>query len=214
MFRVGLRQCLDQLNDEVEVVEAESFDAAVRVLGGRKSIDLVLFDPELGADQRAIATILELAAGSPVVLFSAASDPAHVLAAIDSGAAGYMPRNADSDRIVGAIKTVLAGGVYVRRELLARASVSRAGARPTRGFTAARARYRTGPRLTPRQRQVLACIAEGMGNAEIASQLALSENTVRGHVSAVLRALNVPNRTRAALMAPTILGNVEEQGSD
>ena len=129
----------------------------------------------------------------PVVMLSGTEDPVLMRAALDGGAAGFIPKSSLSHVIIPALKLVLAGGVYVPPEML-----------PVRALEAPRP---AAPDLTPRRRQVLDLIAAGRSNKEIAAALQLSEPTVKSHIVAVFRALQVHTRTQA-IAAATRLGLV------
>jgi DNA-binding NarL/FixJ family response regulator len=104
--------------------------------------------------------------------------------ALDGGAMGFIPKSATAPVMLGALRLVLAGGVYVPPALL------------HDGTTSASAQA-----LTPRQIEVLARVIEGKPNKIIATELELTEATVKAHITAVFRVLNVSNRTQAARAA-------------
>jgi len=124
------------------------------------------------------------------VVVSADEDPVQVSALLGLGVAGYVPKSDPPAVIVSAVRLVLAGGTYVPPRLLA----AGAGA----GDEA--------PELTPRQLEVLRLLAQGLPNKAIANALGVSEGTVKVHLIAVFRALNVRNRTAAVLAAKRRLG--------
>ena len=115
--------------------------------------------------------------------------------ALDLGAAGYIPKSAGMGVMLSALRLVLAGGIYVPPNLLH----TQAAPDPASVTEAAAALSPDG--LTGRQREVLRLLGEGKANKEIARELDLSENTVKIHVAAVLKALGVNNRTKAAMVA-------------
>jgi DNA-binding NarL/FixJ family response regulator len=193
LVREGLKHLLAGLDNETSVVEASSADAALQAISGRADLDLVLLDLNLpGRDGLSLlADLGREAPDLPVVMLSGEQDPALMRAALDAGAAGFIPKSTLSQVILPALKLVLAGGVYVPPEMLpGRAPEPAAGG---------------APELTPRRREVLAQIAAGKSNKEIAAALQLSEPTVKGHVVAVFRALRVRTRTQA-IAAATRLG--------
>lgn len=140
----------------------------------------------------------------PIVVFSGFTDPATVMAALDAGAMSVIPKTAVGDDLIGAIRLVLDGGYYVPDEIFAN---DRMGATsPTPGWTRRQGDSRSAVRegleaLTERQQHVLRLILRGAPNKSIGAELELSENTVKSHVSAILRALGVRNRTQAVLAA-------------
>ncbi|MDB5803493.1 MAG: bacterial regulatory s, luxR family protein [Betaproteobacteria bacterium] len=130
----------------------------------------------------------------PVVVFSALDDRATVLSALDAGAMGFIPKTVPSDVLMSALRIVFAGAIYVPPEALDGGSaptVDRPAPPRPEEFAA----------LTPRQREVMQLLLQGHSNKRICRQLSIAENTVKVHVSAVLRALNAENRTQAVLAA-------------
>jgi DNA-binding NarL/FixJ family response regulator len=115
---------------------------------------------------------------------------------MDAGAAGFIPKSSTNEVMETAVRLVLAGGKYLPPEVLARRTATAPSTRQP-GNTAAVATLG----LTERQMQVLRLIARGASNKAICRELGLAERTVKAHVTAVFRALNVDSRTQAALAA-------------
>jgi DNA-binding NarL/FixJ family response regulator len=132
----------------------------------------------------------------PVVILSAFDDQQTVLATIGSGAAGYIPKSSSNEVMREAVRLVLAGGKYLPPEVLARSGAS---ASTTAQGRAALSIANLG--LTGRQIEVLRLLAGGASNKVICRELGLAERTVKAHVTAVLRSLNVSSRTQAAVEA-------------
>jgi DNA-binding NarL/FixJ family response regulator len=188
LVREGMRHLLAGLDGHPEVLEAPDAAAALRVLEGNPDLDLALLDLNL-PDSDGLAVLAEFgrrAPDLPVVILSGVQDAALMRAALDKGAAGFIPKSALSQLIVPALKLVLAGGVYVPPEML-----------PGRGMGVAAG----DPELTARQQQVLRLLVAGKSNKEIAAALQLSEPTVKAHVVAVFRALQVRTRAQAVAAA-------------
>jgi len=127
----------------------------------------------------------------PVIVISASEDARDAREALAKGALGYVPKSAGPHTLLSAIRLVLNGDLYVPPLIHAepaavRLSDSRAAVSPGR------------PALTDRQIDVLRRLCEGQSNKGIALELGLSEKTVKAHVTAIFRALNVVNRTQAA----------------
>jgi len=196
LVREGLRQVLAGLDAGANVVEAANAGAALAAIAGRADFDLMLLDLNL-PDRDGLSLLGEvgrLAPDLPVVMLSGVQDPALMRAALDAGAAGFIPKSSLSQVVLPALKLVLAGGIYVPPEMLRDAETPAPDAQA--------------PLLTERQQQVLRLIANGASNKEIAAKLQLSEPTVKGHVVAVFRALGVRTRTQA-IAAATRVGLVE-----
>jgi len=119
-----------------------------------------------------------------------------VVRAIDAGAMGFIPKTSPSQVLVQALRLVLAGGVYLPREALRKDSMSTAPQVP-QDPGALRSPREVG--LTDRQAQVLALMVQGKPNKLICRELNLAESTVKIHITAILKALNVSNRTQAVI---------------
>ncbi len=122
-----------------------------------------------------------------------------VLRAVECGAMGYIPKSSSSDEILKVLRLVLDGEICLPRSLLVKAEVT--GQRIDDNSSTADVQEKDMPPFTKRKRDVLSLLADGISNRDIACKLGLSEHTVRIHMSAVLRNLNVTNRTQAALFA-------------
>ena len=189
VVRQGLRALLEVQDDITVVGEAGDGRAAVS-LATSLSPDIVLLDLKLpGMDGIAVLQPLS-AAGLRVLVLTSATDPAVASQAVRAGAAGVVYKDIDPDALVRAIRSVHDGNVLLAPE--AASSLVRGSAAST---------------LTPREREVLAGIAEGRSNREIARLLRVSEKTVKAHVSSVLAKLGVLDRTQAAVYAVRHDGN-------
>jgi DNA-binding NarL/FixJ family response regulator len=146
--------------------------------------------------------------GIPVVVLSATDDAATVMRALDDGAMGFIPKTSSNDVLLGALRLVLAGGVYLPAEVLRHSSATHPHAYPTAAAAAhTPASAAAAPPeltcrdlgLTDRQAEVLALVVQGKPNKLICRNLNLAEGTVKIHISSILRALNVTNRTEAVV---------------
>jgi DNA-binding NarL/FixJ family response regulator len=203
--RAGLKPLLSQINGKVEVLEAVSFDEALELAAKNSDLSLVVLDllsPSIGSLDM-VRELLDKLPKVTLVTFSQVENRHDVLRAIEFGAAGYIPKNASGEEIVKALELVLSGEIYLPRMLLKEAPRQEA---ESASFMPTDAAPRQAiSNLTARQRQVLGFLAQGMTNTKIAKQLGLSENTVRIHISAILRTLDLDNRTQAALLAAEYL---------
>ena len=206
LFRVGLWHLLNQLADELQMVEASDVSQALEHLSQDEPYDLVLVDllmPGMkGFDS--LKRICQATPGSPVVVVSVKERAEDVRQAIEAGAMGYIPKSSSPEVLVHALELVLSGGVYLPPHLLgaSEAAVSDWTADKSREPMPAKGAL---ARLTPRQRQVLALLAEGKPNKAIASELGLAAGTVKIHVSSIFKALNVNNRTLAVIAANELM---------
>ncbi len=201
LFRDGLRHVLEQLDNGVSVVEASDYKQALEVAAREQDIDIVLLDlnmPGMPWGEGLQALREGLPTSVPLIVLSASDDRRHVLQAVNLGAAGFIPKTSSSRVMLSALKLVLSGGVYLPPALLDQGTGNQTLAdSPGAPFGAENA----ASFLTPRQREVLALLGQGKSNKEIARVLQLAEGTVKLHVTAILKALNVNNRTRAVVAA-------------
>lgn len=164
---------------------------------GEAGFDLCLLDlglPDCSGLQ-ALERMRDALPGLPVVVVSGSSDVASVLEALDLGAMGYIPKTSPRDVLLAAVRLVASGGIYVPVEALR----TRAAGGPAPSAEPIRAAADLA--LSARQREVLGLLLKGLPNKLIARKLDISENTTKIHVSAVLRALGVANRTQALIAA-------------
>jgi DNA-binding NarL/FixJ family response regulator len=200
VVRQGLAVLLDVQDDISLVGQASDGDEAVRLTMERLP-DVLLLDLKLPAlDGMGVLAALR-AAASPtrVLVLTSTAGPSGPALALQAGAAGFLYKDVDPDALVRAIRSVHDGHTVLAPEaagLIAAGSPAGAG-----GMSA----------LTVREREVLALVADGRSNREIARALGVSEKTVKTHVSAVLAKLGVADRTQAALLAvregrPTTIG--------
>ncbi|MDX2101817.1 MAG: DNA-binding response regulator [Alphaproteobacteria bacterium] len=199
LFRDGLRHVLSGLDGQLEILEAGSLPEALSTLEAEDPFDLVILDLAMPGmiGPASLAEVRRLVTDAPVVVISASEDSQDIRAALEAGAAGYIPKSVRGNVMLQALQLVITGSVYIRpsgTEFQARANLIRTDD----GFSA-----RIRALLTDRQMDVLRLLAEGKPNKEIARQLNLAEGTVRVHVNAVLKALSARNRTEAALAART-----------
>ena len=192
LFIEGMRGLLQRLDDDVVIQDSGSCEEALALIETDDEMDLVLLDLNLpgmsGLD--GMQKLRHQLPATPIVLLSASEDRNKVLRAIELGAKGYIPKSSTSDIIITALQLVLSGGVYLPMAVLD--TVNSAQAKTGNG---------NGQTLTARQVEVLKLLAEGHSNKIIARQLNMAENTVRVHISAVFRFLEVNNRTEAGLAA-------------
>jgi DNA-binding NarL/FixJ family response regulator len=192
VVRQGL-QVLLSVQDDIDVVgEAADGEQAVAMAAELKP-DVILLDLKLpGMD--GIEVLRELRASrlvTRILVLTSASDRALVTLAVQAGAAGFLYKDVDPDALVRALRSVHDGHTLLAPEAALSLLRSGTAASAVRGIGA----------LTDREREVLAQIADGRSNREIARLLRVSEKTVKTHVSSVLAKLGVADRTQAALFA-------------
>ena len=200
----ALQHVLKGLAPDVEVLDACSAAAGRALLEAHADVDLLLLDlglPEVDGFSL-LADIRESFPTVPVVVLSGTDSRDDVLRAIDSGAMGFIPKSSSNQVMVNALRIVLTGTPYIPPEALPRAGgaidYADGDREPASDQRLPNARELG---LTDRQAQVLALMLQGKPNKLICRELNLAEGTVKIHVAAILRALNVANRTQAVIEA-------------
>jgi DNA-binding NarL/FixJ family response regulator len=208
LIREGLVNVLRELDHDLTVIEAQTTEDALATLEREKDISLVLLDLQfedrfegMGLLKQARTTWPEV----PIVVLSGLDAPNTVREAIDAGAMGFITKRSPTPVLVSALRLVLAGAVYIPPQALAADSTT---AQPR--LSADESGSETAPTLaalglTERQTEVLAHLVQGKPNKVICRELGLAEGTVKTHIAAILRALNVTSRTQA-LFALSRLG--------
>ena len=189
VVRHGLRTFLD-VQDDIEVV-GEAGDGGEAVSATEElSPDVVLLDLQLPTVDgvEALRMLRERGCTAKVLVLTSFTEPSSVVPALRAGAAGYLFKDVEPDALAQAIRAVHAGQVLLEPEVAA-------------ALLADDAPNERAASLTDREREVLAEIARGRSNREIARALVLSEKTVKTHVSSILAKLGLSDRTQAALFA-------------
>jgi two-component system nitrate/nitrite response regulator NarL len=185
MFREGLASVLRQWPAVSSVLQASDGELALGLVAAQPDVAAVIVDLRMAGTGGlvVVAQLRRLRPDLPVLVLSSSEEPDDVRRALAAGAAGYCPKSAAPATLLAALQLVLAGQVYVP-PLMAQAP-------------AAPAATGDGSGLTPRQREVLQQLCLGQTNKQIARILAMQEKTVKGHVSAIFKALNVVHRLQA-----------------
>jgi DNA-binding NarL/FixJ family response regulator len=215
----ALEAVIKAVGSKTVVVGTDSAAAARARLAADSDFDLVLLDLALG-DADGFEVLVEFRTtypAVPVVVVSASDRASDVIRAIDSGAMGFVPKSSSHAELHKALGMVMSGAMYVPPSMLgvdfvreaARLAAADAAGQPYGDDAPLGARAAPEPHqklpsiddvgLTPRQREVLGLLLQGLPNKLIARQLNLSVETVKDHVAAVLRALGVASRTQAVL---------------
>jgi DNA-binding NarL/FixJ family response regulator len=197
MVCAHLRTILGSAPD-IEVVD-EAYDGAAGVAAVvRNRPDVVLMDLRMPVLDgiAAIEQIGRLADPPVVVVLTTFDADQYVLRALRAGAAGFLVKSTPPEDLIGLVRVAAEGHTVLSPAAARRLIAASADSRPA----AERARKLTGS-LTEREVEVLACLGEGLSNAQIAGRLYLSEATVKGYVSRMLEKLGLDNRTQAGLLA-------------
>ena len=189
LFRDGLSYVLDELEDDVSIIQASNHEAAFKALSESSDIDLILLDLNLVGETG--FSILEICSDQypiiPLVVISASKEHRDIMRAIDMGAMGYIPKDSTSKVMISALRMVLSGAVYVPKTM-AKINMPHSGDSIETLFT-------------PRQLEVLSKLVEGQSNKVIAARMDIAEATIKMHITAILKKLQVTNRTQAVLAA-------------
>lgn len=199
LIRQAMSGVLKKLKRDSTVLNAGTYQEAAKVMLDHPDIGLVLLDLTL-PDCDGFSVLEEIRdrhPAMPVVVLSAVQDPANVARALNMGALGYIPKSAQSDVIIGALRLVMSGGIYVPPEILAREDTPASTGTDVGAILAKLAA--AGIEITDRQLQVLELIMQGKNNKTICRLLGLAEPTVKNHVTAILKALKVSSRTEAVI---------------
>jgi DNA-binding NarL/FixJ family response regulator len=199
LIRDAMRGVLKDLRGDAIVLEAASSAQAMDVVREHADLALILLDLQL-PDRDGIEALKDLREHYPaisVVMLSAFNDRDNVVRALDNGAVGFIPKTNSREVLLSALRLILAGGTYIPPEILTIGPA--AIATPDEGAAATKRPSPAELGLTERQVDVLALMMEGKSNKLICRALDLAEPTVKNHVSAILKALGVTNRTEAVL---------------
>ncbi|QGW80610.1 response regulator [Variovorax paradoxus] len=199
---------LSELEPGIEFVLAMSVDELLA--GANDELDLALIDLNMpGADGQAhIDEIRRRHPAVPVIVLSGYEDPAIMRSALERGVLGFIPKAYSPEVMLSAVRLVLAGGVYVPPMMLTALPPGIvAGVAPTQsgaaGASSATLEHLRSV-LTERQVEVLQLLSQGKPNKLIGRSLGISEGTVKIHLAAIFRALNVRNRTEAVVAAQAL----------
>ena len=194
LIRDALRSILKELAGDATVLEAADCRQAMRLIEDHPDLQLILLDLNL-PDRDGFAVLADLRrryATISIVVLSAFHDRQNVLRALDLGALGFIPKSAARNVMVNALRLVFSGAVYIPPEALEPAE-----ARQTSSTATPQSPSDLG--LTERQLEVLALMMQGKSNKAISRRLDTAEATVKHHVTAILKALKVTNRTEAVI---------------
>jgi two-component system nitrate/nitrite response regulator NarL len=194
LFRIGLQELLQRLGVEVLGATGDCRAGIEEVL--EKEPDVVLLDMRM-PEMDGVEVLKALRAKRPllpIAMLTTSRQENDVIESLQNGAQGYLLKDMEPEELVQALEQIRKGSTVVAQELtgiLAKAVQGEQG-----GGTAA-----TGADLTPREREILCHLVEGQSNKVIARNLGISDGTVKLHVKAILRKLNVHSRVEAAVIA-------------
>lgn len=196
MMRQGLKQILELEDDFIVIAQASNGEEVIQLAGLLKP-DVILMDINMPVIDgiRATQKIRESGNQVKILYLTIHDDREYLFKALQSGAEGYVLKDAEPSMLINAIRDIYSGKTFIQpnmtMELVKEFNRVTLHEKDTALESA----------LTPREQEVLGLIAEGMINKEIAQKLFISEKTVKNHVSNVLRKLDVSDRTQAVIYA-------------
>lgn len=201
LFREGMKLILRKFDQDIDLIEADSYEEAARVAETTPSLDLVLLDLKMpgvnGMD--GLVDIRKRVGDTPVVIISGAYSDPDIAKAFEAGAAGFIPKTLGSRAMYSAINLVLSGERYVPSLAFIKDGTESPASPPE----AALPSDNDDPfsNLTPRERDVLGLLVQGMSNRQIADKLELQEVSIRARLTGIFRKLGVTSRTQAVGLA-------------
>jgi DNA-binding NarL/FixJ family response regulator len=202
LVQEGVSAALESLADDVTVMAARDAEQGLGLAAEHPDLDLVLLDLALPGMSgfNLIGKLHERLPSLPVVVLSALEEPENVRHAINAGAMGFVPKSAATRVLIDVLQQVLEGNVTVPLALQS-AGPPVSHALPGASADSVAAGEPDVALLTLRQLEVLSRVCQGKTNKQIATELGLSEKTVKAHVTAIFKVLGVVNRTQAVLVA-------------
>jgi DNA-binding NarL/FixJ family response regulator len=200
LIRDALRGVLKELKGEADVLEASDCRQAMALItDNADDLGLILLDLHL-PDRDGFSALAEVRQRYPtisVVVLSGQHDRGTVMKALDLGVSGFIPKSGQREVMLSALQLVFAGGRYIPPEILDHDDPTAPPPKPQAGRLPPVSPSDLG--LTERQIDVLALMMQGKSNKAICRVLDLAEPTVKNHVTAILKALKVTNRTEAVI---------------
>ncbi len=194
LFRAALKQAVVECVDNAVILEAENFTDLLKIIEQNPELEIVFLDLHMpGNDGFTGLTQLQNHFPDLVIIMVSSDDHPDIMRkAINFGASAFIPKSADLTTIGTAIATVLNGEIWLPEDT--DNHIDQQAAKNHQKLAKQLAQ------LTPQQYTVLAMIADGQLNKQIAYDLAIKETTVKKHVSAILVKLEINNRTQAGLV--------------
>lgn len=193
LIRDTIEEFLKRLDKDIHVLHAATLPQALDLLSKADPLDLVLLDLRMpGMNGLAGLKSVQAMTGVPVVILSGETNPDTIRNALQAGAAGFLPKTMRGTAMLNALRLILAGERYVP-DILVAGQPAHAEESPGSGPS---------PRsLTPREREVMGLLVQGLSNKEIGHRLGIEVVTVALHLRSIYRKLGVSSRTQAVRMA-------------
>jgi len=203
LFRDGMRYVLQQLSDEIDIICAGNFSETLRQAESNPTLDLALLDLDMPGSNGvgSIRIFNQHFPGIPLVVISGSDQRTDIECVMEYGAMGFISKMSSSKVMVGALRVVLGGGVYLPPQLISQTESVDTLPEPilpdTDRFSASTNNYG----LTKRQLEVLQYLSDGFSNKEMALKMNLAEGTIKVHVAGVFQVLQVSSRLDAVRKA-------------
>jgi DNA-binding NarL/FixJ family response regulator len=195
----GLKATLLDTLDDIQVTTTERGEEVLSILG-KEDIDIIILDlfmPGGYGGFGLIGLLHERYPCLPIIVLSASENSTHIRKCFELGVTGFVTKSAPKEALIEAIAKALEGERYVPKYLIESvAEVARVFDEVDSGVNV----EIIAELITDRQFDILSCISRGHSNKQIARELELSENTVKVHVSAMLKSLGLSNRTQAGIL--------------
>lgn len=214
LLRDGVALVMDREFTDLQLLQAGTLAEARAAIARHADVQLVLLDLTLpdGDGIAALPWLREAVPGARLVALSADESIDTVMAAINAGAAGFIPKSIGSGAMLGALRTVLGGGIHLPSAAIERRATPRTT--DPAGWTP-RPMSPEAIGFSPRQADVLRLLVDGKANKVIGRELEMSESTVKTHLAAIFRKLDAASRTQAVVAAARLglrLGPAEVAG--
>jgi DNA-binding NarL/FixJ family response regulator len=198
LFREAIKQVLAGIGVAVECTETSNYtDLLALIAREGEAYGVIFVDLGMpgGMELTALQMLRDRAPRTPTIVVSGREDAATIRRVLACGVAGYVPKSTPKSELEAAVRRVLGGGVAVPRAVAGEPADDVAAAAP----------------LTPRQAAVLEQLGLGNSNRQIAKLLGIEEITVKAHISAILRKLNVKNRLQAVVSSQHYLEQIKDR---
>ncbi|TBR42502.1 response regulator transcription factor [Marinomonas agarivorans] len=197
LFRDALKNAIFNHLNDLNIHETNSLESTLQYLSAEPELDLLLLDLNMpgSGDLYGLMKIRFQFPELPIAVVSGSDEPEIVANVIHAGALGFIPKTSQSSEIANAILTIMAGEVWLPDHMRDVVNQSPDATQQAAQKVA---------ELTPAQYNILCYLNEGLLNKQIAYELNISEATVKAHITAIFRKLNINNRTQAVLIASSL----------
>lgn len=205
LFRAALKQAIRKISTNAKIMEVSSLGETSDILAAEDNINLLLLDIHMSDSDGFAGLIMYKQAYplTPIVIVSASEEPEIIRNAIEFGASGFIPKSANLSVIREAINTVFEGQSWWPEI----DGLSQLGSTGNLSFSESSKLFST---LTPTQSKVFMAIAEGLLNKQIAFKMDISESTIKTHITAIFKKLNISSRTQAVIFAKDLEKNTKQ----